>query len=81
MVFKQDAMQDAHEHDTSRRKKIADDLRNPDVPNGLWDRLRIFSGHVLDVCVTVLEDHHKDRLPIEEELSKFESIASSFLKI
>ena len=25
------------------KKLFADDLRNPDVPNGLWDRLGIFS--------------------------------------
>ena len=34
VVFKQDASE----------KTFADDLRNPDVPNGLWDHLGIFSG-------------------------------------
>ena len=56
MVFKQDAVQDAHEHDASKNKPSADDPRNPDVPNGLWDRLGIFSGDTLGQTVEFLVD-------------------------
>ena len=37
-----------HTNKTRPKKTFADDLRNPDVQNGLWDHLVIFSGPSLD---------------------------------